>query len=315
MKLKKIAFFTSIAVVICILTALCIFTYSFNSKAASLQENVYGLKDINKDLEEKLASIEKENKELRTKIQDYSLEKEELNKRILEMDSKIKEAEEQKKSSEAGSYALVKPKQKTAYLTFDDGPSANTEKILDTLRKYGIKATFFVNGNENKLDEYKKILAEGHAIGNHTYSHDYKTVYKSFDSFLGDFDKLNVFLRDSLGYETNIFRFPGGSKNASIKKYGGQDLMKQIMELLQERDFKYFDWNVSSADADISGKPVDKDIIVKNILGGAQHKRNIIVLMHDSAGKETTAEALPEVIEGLSEQGYKFGILTKYTDF
>ena len=135
------------------------------------------------------------------------------------------------------------------------------------------------------------------------------------DGFLEDFDRLNLLLKDAADYETNIFRFPGGSKNSVSKKYGEENIMQQIIEVLEQKSVKYFDWNVTSSDADKSGKLVPKDKIVDNILVGSKNKKSAIILMHDTDVKTTTVEALPEVIEGLSKQGFRFGVLTKETQY
>ena len=202
--------------------------------------------------------------------------------------------------------------QKIAYLTFDDGPSANnTPRILDILKKYNIKATFFVNGN-GKKKIYKRIVNEGHVIGNHTYSHNYKYIYSSVSSFKKDVDKLSDYLEEITGKRPEIFRFPGGSNNTVSRKYGGRTMMKTLCWVIYyDMDYQYFDWNVSSGDA-ITYR-AKKDFIIRSALNGAKRTKHAIILMHDAAPKTTTVEALPEIIRGLESMGFKFDVLTKDT--
>ncbi|MBR3635842.1 MAG: polysaccharide deacetylase family protein, partial [Lachnospiraceae bacterium] len=85
---------------------------------------------------------------------------------------------------------------KKVYLTFDDGPSPNTEKILDILDEYDVKATFFVTGYqaEKHPEWYKEIVDRGHTIGMHSYSHVYSDIYSSTDAFFADIDKLHDYI-------------------------------------------------------------------------------------------------------------------------
>lgn len=198
-------------------------------------------------------------------------------------------------------------KKKIAYLTFDDGPSENTLKILNILKIENIKATFFVNGY-GKEYIYKKIVSEGHAIGNHSYSHDYKALYTSVEGFKNDVNRLATFL-DKMGIETKLFRFPGGSNNHVSWEYGGKDIMSKLVQLPNEMGYEYFDWNVSSEDA--TGINVSTSTLIQNIMKEAKTTQNAIVLMHDSESKETTVEALPQIIEVLREMGFKFDVLTE----
>ncbi|GAA3401755.1 hypothetical protein GCM10020370_11200 [Paenibacillus hodogayensis] len=200
---------------------------------------------------------------------------------------------------------------KIAYLTFDDGPSLNTEHILGILNTFGVKATFFVigNGSEQGRNLYRKITDSGHAIGNHTFSHDYSTVYKSVASFKRDVEKLNTLLEQTTGKRPELLRFPGGSNNHQARKHGGSRIMSDIAAAISEEGYVYFDWNVSSTDA--ASKMQKREDIVESVRQGAQGKQTIIVLMHDSAGKTTTVEALPDIIRLLQEQGYRFQVLSK----
>jgi peptidoglycan/xylan/chitin deacetylase (PgdA/CDA1 family) len=135
---------------------------------------------------------------------------------------------------------------KEIYLTFDDGPSELTPVVLDILYEYKIKGTFFVNGRKTNIgwDLYKRIVDEGHSIGNHTYSHDYSKIYTSEDSFVLDFKQLEDLLYEKVGVRPKIMRFPGGSNNTISKKCGSENLMKKLSESMKNMGYQYFDWNV-----------------------------------------------------------------------
>ena len=189
---------------------------------------------------------------------------------------------------------------KIAYLTFDDSPSENTKVILDTLKKYNIKATFFISGNYNS-DLLMRIYQEGHAIGNHTMSHEYTKQYASAEAFWADFEEEQIYLHSVLGFSPILMRFPGGSNN----KFGLENnVMADITAQSKVKGYLYFDWNVDSKDA--TAVTVPKDTIVQSVLQGAKDKTEAIILMHQNAPKTTTAEALPEIIEGLQKMGFEF---------
>lgn len=202
---------------------------------------------------------------------------------------------------------------KIAYLTFDDGPSTNTSKILDILDEYKIHATFFVIGNNSKFyrNTIKEIWRRGNTIGNHTYSHDYRTLYSSVDDFNKDLKKNEDNLYSILGYRPNIFRFPGGSNNEISYNYGGRAIMKNIIDKIDKAQYQYYDWNVSSEDA-VGGKS-SKNKIIYSVTNGAKNKKTIIILCHDTNQKTTTVEALPTIIKNLKNMGFKFETLDKYS--
>ena len=198
---------------------------------------------------------------------------------------------------------------KIAYLTFDDGPSNNTLEILKILKQYNIKATFFVNGHPNLRDLYKQISDDGHALANHTYSHDYKTIYSSPDNFKKDVKKLDTFLTEITGKEPNhIIRYPGGSNNNISLNYGGMKIMNNVIKEMNMEGYKYFDWNVDSSDA--STYCQNKNIIVREVLTQSTQIKHPVILMHDLDPKTTTVQALPEIIEGLKKQGFTFEVLS-----
>lgn len=180
------------------------------------------------------------------------------------------------------------------YLTFDDGPSSNTDRILDILDEYGVKATFFVVGKEGYTEEYQRIVEEGHTLGMHSYSHKYREIYESLDAYRTDLEKLHSFLYEVTGEDCNIVRFPGGSSN-TISKVD----MKELIGYLAQEGITYFDWNVSSGDA--SSNYISASKIAENVLNNVWKYDSVVILMHDSAAKDTTVEALPMIIEKILE--------------
>ena len=179
------------------------------------------------------------------------------------------------------------------YLTFDDGPSTNTDAILDILAEYDVKATFFVCGKPESryTDSYKRIVDEGHTLGMHSYSHRYSDIYSSVDSFKEDMDRLRIFLYETTGVFSTFYRFPGGSSNAVSKVD-----MNEFVQCLDDAGVTFFDWNVSAGD-DKSG--ATKDTIYNNIVNNIPRFKHCIVLMHDAADKNSTVEALPIIIEAI----------------
>lgn len=200
---------------------------------------------------------------------------------------------------------------KRAYLTFDDGPSANTEKILDFLKANNIKATFFVIGAEGYDDLYKRIVDEGHTLAIHSNTHAYDEIYTSVDAFMKDIGVLSTKLEKLTGVKPNILRFPGGSNNTISNRYNSTGIMDKIIDKVTKEGYHYYDWNVDSLDA--SAKLQDKDVIVKSVLDGAKDMKNAIILMHDASIKTTTVDALPEIVEGLRKEGYVFEKITEET--
>ncbi len=180
------------------------------------------------------------------------------------------------------------------YLTFDDGPSANTDRILDILNQYGVKATFFVVAKDGYTDQYRRIVEDGHTLAMHSYSHKYSEIYASLDAYKEDLTKLHDFLYELTGEDCNIVRFPGGSSN-TISHVD----MWELIEYLNKTDMVYYDWNVSSGDASGGRKSIDQ--IKKNVLDNIDQFSNAVVLFHDASGKDSTVDALPAIIEEILE--------------
>lgn len=182
---------------------------------------------------------------------------------------------------------------KRVYLTFDDGPSSNTSKILDILDEYDVKGTFFVVGrlSDTTTPMYKRIVDEGHAIGMHSYTHKYNEIYADVNSFVYDVEKIQSLIYEQTGVMSRLYRFPGGSSNQVSRT----DISELVNEL-EKRDIVYFDWNVVSGDASsVHGLP--KEDIVRKCTQGALNVEDAVILMHDLPEKATTVAALPEIIE------------------
>lgn len=197
---------------------------------------------------------------------------------------------------------------KHAYLTFDDGPSENTGAILDILKQYNIKATFFVIGktDQTSLDLYKRIVAEGHSLGIHSYSHKYTQIYESMESFQNDVLSLQAHLKEVTGQEVRLYRFPGGSSN-TVSKVPIDDCIR----FLSENGFTYYDWNATNGDA--TGRQITTEEMVSSVINELERYQNITVLMHDGPGKQQTVEALPSIIEQLQGQGVQILSITDET--
>lgn len=185
---------------------------------------------------------------------------------------------------------------KVVYLTFDDGPSHNTERILDILDEYNVKATFFTIGNEAEefVDVYKRIIEDGHSLGMHSYSHKYSEIYKSVEAFDADFNKVSGYIESVTGAAPKLYRFPGGSSNlvSAIP-------MENFIRYLNEKNVTYFDWNVSAQDAE--GKELPVETMLDNIFKDINKKNICVVLMHDSDDLGTTVDMLPELLKRLVE--------------
>lgn len=187
---------------------------------------------------------------------------------------------------------------KHVYLTFDDGPSENTGAILDILKQYNVKATFFVIGKTDptSLDLYKRIVDEGHSLGIHSYTHKYTQVYESMESFQNDVLSLQAHLKSVTGKEVHLYRFPGGSSNR-VSKVPIEDCIR----FLSENGFTYFDWNATNGDA--TGKDIPVEEMVSSAVAELDKYQNLTVLMHDGSGKQKTVEALPAIIEQIQARG------------
>lgn len=237
---------------------------------------------------------------------EYQSRVDELNKKIDSLNKKLAVKTTTKPAAQTLPQQPLNPNNgpKTVYLTFDDGPSQYTSKILTILDSYGVKATFFVKNGGKYNYLMKEIVNRGHAIGLHTYSHDYKKIYSSDEAYLSDLKSISDLVFQQTGVETKIMRFPGGSSNSVSKKHS-KGIMTRMTKKVTDMGYAYFDWNCSNGDAD-GAKTVDKQLsFCSNYPKSAN---TVIVLMHDT--QKTTMEALPKIIEYYHSQGMTFGVLT-----
>ena len=203
--------------------------------------------------------------------------------------------------------------EKIVFLTFDDGTSTtNTPKVLDILKKEGVKATFFITGQnveyggEKARDLIKQEFNEGHAIANHSYTHDVKKLYPNrvldIDAFKEDFEKNDKMLKEVLGkyFSTRVIRCPGG--------YGSWKGMEPLDEYLDENKMISIDW--TSLNADAEGKKKNAKELANYAIKTSEGKEMVVLLMHDTYGKEETVKALPAIIKYFKDNGYEFKTLS-----
>ena len=287
-------------------------------------------------LETETAKLEKDNSGLNEKLEENTAKLEEKEKYIEGQKEYISELSEQiqdfgkedseEDSSQDGWYSPsksddpypnlyadkddlpVQSGQKYVYLTFDDGPSSLTPKVLDLLDQYDAHATFFVvtNNNEEYAEYLSEIVNRGHSLGLHSYSHNYNQIYRSVDAFLEDYEKIYDWVYEETdGYSPCLFRFPGGSNN------GSSYVVNNIIKEMERRGFTHYDWNVSSGDG---SSLTTTENIIDNTCSNVGYIDNPVILMHDGSGKNATLAALPTVLQKLSDAGYEFRSLDQNSE-
>lgn len=287
------------------------------SRAAQNAEQAETIERQTKQLEEQMQELE----ELRRQKNELETLTQQQSERLAALEAQVAAAAATTSTTSAGGYQALYPDfyapqtysatsspDNTAYLTFDDGPSGNTDIILQTLQEENVKATFFVVGtvNADNLARMRRIVQEGHTIGMHSYSHSYKKIYASVEAFLKDMYQVFNLIKDTTGVTPTCFRFPGGSINSYNKA-----VYKDIKAEMIRRGFVPYDWNVSSGDA--STTKYTPEQLTGYVLNGIGSKSRIIVLMHDSSSKENTAQAVRQIIIGIREKGFIFAPLDYQT--
>ncbi len=203
------------------------------------------------------------------------------------------------------------PTGKNIYLTFDDGPGPYTEKLLDVLKKYDIKATFFVT-DQNLTKNYDSVILrayqEGHTIGLHSSTHNYN-IYTNVDTYFNDLYAIQEKVKRITGYTSMIIRFPGGSSNTVSRSYdNGTRIMSQLTKAVEAKGFRYFDWNVTSGDA---GETTDTNEVISNVIRSLGNNSTYVVLQHDI--KSFSVDAVESIIQYGLIHGYNFLPITMDT--
>ncbi len=323
----NIIFLFVIFLLVAALSGVSYFAYEKHAEyveiSASISDNNTALEQAQKTIDELTSKIadydaqtvqnEQEKAELNSQLQAALEQKAKLEQENSSLKNQIEQLKAQKRREELQQAIALKNSANQAdtaqggicYLTFDDGPSDNTLKILDILDAYGIKATFFVVGTA-KTQYMPQIVSRGHAIGLHSATHNYSSIYADVNSYLSDIQQISDIVYNTTGVRSNIMRFPGGGSNKVSAKYCS-GIMTDLTVRMPSLGYSYYDWNVSSGDA--SAQKVSASAIANNVLNGARGKSSICVLMHDTAAKTTTVEALPSIIEGLDAMGFRFAAI------
>lgn len=203
-------------------------------------------------------------------------------------------------------YDTVKPNGKVIYLTFDDGPSIYTERLLNILKSYKVKATFFVT---NQNPKYQNLISrmdkDGHTVAVHTYSHRWD-IYSSVEAFMADFNAMNKIIEKQTGNPSRIFRFPGGTNNTVSKSYS-VGIMTKLSKYMVDSGYTYFDWNVGSNDTSLT----NSSDIIANLVNQVKNKKTSVILAHDI--KKATVDAMSGFIEYCLKKGYVFKVITDST--
>ncbi len=321
-RLKRIILFVigcSILIPIVLSTMSFIHIFKVQSKYNALVELVNKGEDLHKQddeiaaLQDQIVLLEEQLQAIKEKNSQQNEEKEVVvgNKNDKSDKSDKSDKNDKNDKSDTGDKSIAVPKvvKKTVYLTFDDGPSSNTNEILDILNKYNIKATFFVLGKsfDGAKQIYQRIVKEGHSLGMHSYSHDYATIYSSVEEFEKDVKKISEYLYEITGVKPTIYRFPGGSSN-TITKID----IHEFINVLNKKGIVHYDWNIMNGDA--YNYKVKVNTLIDNVVTGVNKYQTSMVLMHDAASKDNTVESLPKLIETLNKMEVTFLPITEQTE-
>ena len=206
-------------------------------------------------------------------------------------------------------------KGKVVFLTFDDGIDPTlTPQVMNILKEYGVHATFFHIGytiTPENGDILKRQITEGHAIANHSLSHNFNLLYPgrvpNQSQIVSEVNQTMANFQAILGkdFKTRIFRYPGGHMS-----WQG---LESTDHALAKEDIQWIDWNMLCGDAEpLSVRPTTSESMMAYMDGSQKYFPETtvkVVLMHDTAGKELTVQTLPQIIEYFKNQGYTFGVL------
>lgn len=245
--------------------------------------------------------------ELEQQLDDSRSQQQKLDEKLKELEKDLKEKEKQlRRNAEA---VFDDPDKPNVYLTFDDGPSKNTDSILDTLAEFNVRATFFciARQEDENIARYQRIVNEGHTLGMHSYTHKYQTIYADLDSFKSDVERIRDFLYQVTDVRPKYYRFPGGSSN-TVSKVS----MKKCIRYINQSELTYFDWNAQNDDA-TGEKYTPKQLVSHAMARVRLAGRNVVLLLHDEKTKTATAQSLPVLIKQLKNAEYDILPITEKT--
>ncbi len=270
------------AVLAIIIVVLTVFAFSLKSQLNTTKD----------ELQKQSRTVE----QYKQDIEQYKKDADQYKQNAADWQKKYEDLAAAKKNDQQG---------KICYLTFDDGPSSNTLKILEILKKYNAKGTFFVIGN-SRTEYMKNIVDSGNAIALHSYTHTYEKIYASQSAYFDDLEKIHALVKEKTGVDTRMIRFPGGSSN-TVSNVS----MKTLAQAVEDKGYTYYDWNCDSGDA--SGTNIAPEKLLAHIKSDTGSQKRLTVLMHDTEAKSTTVTALPQIIEFLKSKGYTFDVLSNKT--
>ena len=189
--------------------------------------------------------------------------------------------------------------QKVFYLTFDDGPKADTPELLALLAELDVPATFFLKGASVKAfpEQTRMILEAGHRIGCHSMTHSYSYLKENVHNIGQDLQRFTRLMQQTVdpAFETDLFRFPGGSTSYSdwARRY------------VAEQGYAWFDWSGLTGDTHPN---MNAQKVLDYALKTCGEREVIILLAHE--GKQTTRDALPQIVAHYRELGYEFRMLS-----
>ena len=255
-----------------------------NTNALEVKLFMSQKEQVQKEVNNKMAAIEKvRNLNIPLPIDFQGKIIREIEMKGEEKETKQSESSKQKKAN-ASRYPIA--------LTFDDGPWPQmTSKVLDVLKKNNVKATFFVVGKQ--VEQYPNLVIQavndGHAIGNHTWSHQYFQYNES--TAASELEKTSTLVYKLTNFKTSLFRPPAGILTNGLASYANQNNYATVLWSVDSKDWRYYRTSPQS--------------LSENVIKDA--KPGGIVLLHDGGGdRTTTIEALPKIITELKKRGYDF---------
>ena len=299
--------FITFVILIILVVGLAVFSVFEFSKTDALSRDLAAAQEKSSSLSSQLEASKQQNKSLQD---DYDS----LQKQLSSLQSQYDALQSQDTANQTSAETKEEAQssdEKVAYLTFDDGPSSVTTRLLDVLDDLDVKATFFVAFGGSDTPEKRNILKKesdaGHVVGVHTWTHDYYTIYANEQNFLDDFNKMKEVITESTGKTPNVSRFPGGASNTvSITASGGEVIMPRLAELVHDMGFQFFDWNAGGYDAETPYPSSDE--LAGRVVSDAEGRDTVVILLHDT--HDFTVDAIPDIVQELRSEGFTFKTLT-----